>query len=88
MSKVIPIVTNEVEHNFRELAKMAKNGKITYAMMLLQMDDGQYVEWKPFYCGEKSGDYQHLLNEIGHYYVITQSVFEEIVESVQDESTD
>jgi hypothetical protein len=53
--------------------------------MLAQYEDKEYVEWRPMESGTKSYDSQHLLTEIGHYYIVTQSVFQEICEIVEEE---
>jgi len=85
MNKVTPLVTNEVEHTFRELAKRAKKGEITYAYMLLQLEDDDHVRWAPLTAGDKSYDPDHMLAEIGQYYIITQTVFQDIIECMGED---
>tara|TARA_R110000782_G_scaffold51844_1_gene111542 strand:+ start:920 stop:1087 length:168 start_codon:yes stop_codon:yes gene_type:complete len=53
--------------------------------MLAQYEDEEYVEWKACESGNKSFDPQHLLTEIGQYYIVTQSVFQEICEIAAEE---
>lgn len=76
---------NETEQLLKDLARHARDGKLTYFYMLAQYEDEEYVEWRPMESGTKSYDSQHLLTEIGHYYIVTQSVFQEICEIVEEE---
>ena len=76
---------NEVDQSLRDLAKDARDGKLTYYHILAQYEDEEYVEWKTAESGNKSFDSQHLLTEIGHYYIITQGVFQEICEIMEEE---
>tara|TARA_R110000744_G_scaffold364807_2_gene473436 strand:+ start:3047 stop:3310 length:264 start_codon:yes stop_codon:yes gene_type:complete len=85
MNKVTRILINEVEQSLRDLAKDARDGKLTYYYMLAQYEDEEYVEWKTCESGNKSFDPQHLLTEIGQYYIVTQSVFQEICEIAAEE---
>jgi|14_taG_2_1085336.scaffolds.fasta_scaffold03056_10 hypothetical protein len=85
MEKVVQMTLNEVEQAFRDLANEARSGKVTYFYCLTQREHEDYVEWQPIVAGTKSYDSQHLLAEIGHYYVVTQAVFEEICELAEEE---
>ena len=82
---VIEMFTNEVEATFRELARRAKKEEITYAYVLVQVEEGDHVYWRPLTMGEKSYDSEHLLNEIGHHHVIAQTIFQDIVASMEQE---
>ena len=85
MSKVTKIVINSVEQSLRDLAKDARTGKLTYFYMLAQYEDDEHVEWFPTEGGTKSYYAQHLLTEIGQYYIVTQAVFQEICEIAAEE---
>lgn len=76
---------NSVEQSLRDLAKDARTGKLTYFYMLAQYEDDEHVEWFPTEGGTKSYDAQHLLTEIGQYYIVTQAVFQEICEIAAEE---
>lgn len=79
------MVINSVEQSLRDLAKDARTGKLTYFYMLAQYENEEHVEWVPSESGTKSYDPQHLLTEIGQYYIVTQSVFQEICEIAAEE---
>jgi len=53
--------------------------------MLAQYENEEHVEWVPSQSGTKSYDPQHLLTEIGQYYIVTQAVFQEICEIATEE---
>lgn len=76
---------NEIEQSLKDLARQARDGNLTYFYILAQYEDEEHVEWRPMQSGTKSYDSQHLLTEIGHYYIVTQSVFQEICEIVEEE---
>ena len=76
MSKVTNFQPNELEAMFRDLAMKARRGEVTE----------DFVEWQPYTSGEKSYDAQHLLAEIGHFYVATQAIFEEICQVAEEEN--
>ena len=85
----IPFLQNSVEAKLKELASEARSGKVTYCFVLAQYEDDEHVCWQPMVMGEKSYDPEHLLNEIGQYHVITQTVFHEICAGGgEDESSD
>lgn len=85
MSNVTNFQPNELEAMFRDLAMKARRGEVTHAYVLCQQEHEGYVEWQAFVGGDKSYDAQHLLSEIGHLYVATQSIFEEICEIATEE---
>jgi len=86
MSKVANFQPNELEAMFRDFAMKARRGKITHAYVLAQVETEDFVEWQPSIGGEKSYDAQHLLSQIGHLYVATQTIFEEICEVAEEEN--
>jgi len=85
MSKVTKILNNSVEKTLKDLAKDARDGRLTYFHMLAQYEDEEYVIWSRVESGEKSYDPQHLLAEIGQYNVLTQNIFLEICEQTEGE---
>ena len=80
------MVVNDGESSLRDLAKEARDGKLTYYSIMCQLEDDDYVNWEASYGGVKSYDPAHLLTELGNYYVISQAVFQELLEvDVYDE---
>jgi len=79
------LTLNDVESTLKGLAKQARQGKLTYFYCLAQFENDDFVEWRPIIAGDKSHDSQHLLAEIGHYYVITQAVFEDICQMAEED---
>ena len=86
MSKVTNFQPNELEAMFRDLAMKARRGEVTHAYVLVQAETENFVEWQPHCAGEKSYDAQHLLAQIGHFYVATQAIFEEICQVAEEEN--
>lgn len=86
MSKVTNFQPNELEAMFRDLAMKARRGEVTHAYVLVQAENEDFVEWQPYCAGDKSYDAQHLLAQIGHFYVATQAIFEEICQVAEEEN--
>ena len=77
---------NRLAESLYELWKKAEKNQITFIEGLVELDHGDYVEWKLVQEGTKSYDQNHLLTQLGYHDLIKQNIIEDIAEVVIGES--
>tara|TARA_B100001939_G_C16926783_1_gene612033 strand:+ start:1122 stop:1382 length:261 start_codon:yes stop_codon:yes gene_type:complete len=80
MTNVTKLHPNRLAEALHELWKMAERKEITFIEGLVEVDTGDYVEWKLVQEGEKSYDESHLLAQLGYQDLIKKSIVEDICE--------
>lgn len=84
MTNVTKLHPNRLAEALHELWKMAERKEITFIEGLVQVDKGEYVEWKLIQEGEKSFDETHLMIQLGYQDLIKKSIVEDICEVTSD----
>lgn len=86
MTNVTKLHPNTLAEALYELWKKAERREITYIEGLVEMDKGEYVEWRLVQEGTKSYDEDHLIMQLGYHDLIKQNIIEDITGVVLDES--
>lgn len=84
MTNVTKLHPNRLAEVLHELWKMAERKEITFIEGLVEVDKGDYVEWKLIQEGEKSFDEIHLITQLGYQDLIKKSIVEDICEVTSD----